>query len=200
MSEWFDDVAEGIDPAERERLRGVHELLVEAGPPPELPESLATLPEGVTDGQAVVVPLASRRRRRVGVGLLLAAALTVVAFGGGFLVGHHGGGSSPEAVRSVTMGGSGATAALQVGAPDSGGNWPVSFTVSGLPAQKAKYAYYEIFVLRHGKPGYPCAGFRVNGSSTKVTFTVPYEVTRSTQWVVTKVNRANHWPGAVVMT
>ena len=68
MSEWFDDVAEGIDPAERERLRGVHELLVEAGPPPELPESLATLPAGVTDDEPVVVPLASRRRRRGGVG------------------------------------------------------------------------------------------------------------------------------------
>jgi hypothetical protein len=33
-----------------------------------------------------------------------------------------------------------------------------------------------------------------------VTFTVPYEVKSSTQWVVTTVNRANHWPGRVVMT
>ena len=98
------------------------------------------------------------------------------------------------------MSGLGAEASLKVGAPDSGGNWPVAFKVSGLPAQKAKYAYYEIFVLRHGKPGYPCAGFRVHGASTKVTFTVPYEVTGSTQWVVTAVNRANHWPGRVVMT
>jgi hypothetical protein len=200
MNEWFDDVSEGLEPAERDRLRGVHNLLVEAGPPPELPASLATLPDGVTDAETTVVPLASKRRRRVGVGLLLAAALTVVAFGGGFLVGHGGGSSSPEAVRAVTMSGSGATAALQVGAPDSGGNWPVSFTVSGLPAQKAKYAYYEIFVLRHGKPGYPCAGFRVNGANTKVTFTVPYEVTQKTQWVVTKVDHATHWPGRIVMT
>ncbi len=132
-------------------------------------------------------------------GLLLAAALAAAAFGGGFLLGH-GGGSSLEPVRAVTMSGHGAEASLQVGAPDAGGNWPVTFEVSGLPAQKAKYAYYEIFVLRNGKPGYPCAGFRVDGASTQVTFTVPYEVKSSTQWVVTTVNRANHWPGRVVMT
>jgi hypothetical protein len=98
------------------------------------------------------------------------------------------------------MTGGGAVAKLRVGSPDSGGNWPAEFTVRGLPASKGKYAYYEIFVLRHGKPGYPCAGFRVEGGTTKVEFSVPYEVDGKTQWVVTSVNRTDRWPGRTVMT
>ena len=45
MGDRFEDIVdlEGLDPVEQERLRGVHQLLVEAGPPPELPVSLATL-------------------------------------------------------------------------------------------------------------------------------------------------------------
>jgi len=198
VNEWFDDVTEGLDPAERERLRGVHELLVEAGPPPELPASLATLPDDV-GAPAEVVPL-RRTRRRVAIGALIAAALAAAAFGGGFLLGHGGNGTALAPVRDVTMTGGGAVANLRVGSPDSGGNWPAEFTVRGLPASKGKYAYYEIFVLRHGKPGYPCAGFRVDGATTKVEFSVPYEVDQRTKWIVTSVNRTQGWPGHVVMT
>jgi len=198
VSNWFDEVVEGLEPGERDRLRGVHEALVEAGPPAEFPESLATLPESV-GAPAEVVPL-HRNRRRVAVGALIAAALAAATFGGGYILGHGGGESALAPVRDVTMSGNGAVARLQVGSPDSGGNWPAKFTVSGLPASKGKYAYYEIFVLRRGKPGYPCAGFRVDGSTTNVEFTVPYEVKGTTRWVVTTVDHTNHWPGRIVMT
>jgi hypothetical protein len=34
-------VGNDLDPAERERLERVHEMLIAAGPPPELPQELA---------------------------------------------------------------------------------------------------------------------------------------------------------------
>src|SRR5437899_3064684 len=63
-----------------------HELLVAAGPPPELPPAIADLsgePETV-----VVLP-----RRRAGAMIALAAAIALVAFVGGYAAAHHGNGS-----------------------------------------------------------------------------------------------------------
>ena len=98
------------------------------------------------------------------------------------------------------MSGSNALASLRVGAPDAAGNWPIDFTVKGLPEQTGQYSYYEVFVVRNGKPGYPCGGFRVqNGTATK-RFWVPYEVDSGTKWAVTAVDKADGWPGRVVMT
>ena len=66
MSPSFDElVGTDLEPDERERLERVHELLLAAGPPPEL-------------GEAKVVRIAPRRRR--GVLLALAAAIAVTAF------------------------------------------------------------------------------------------------------------------------
>jgi hypothetical protein len=180
---------EGLDPAERERLRRVHELLLQAGPPTDLPASLATLTDAGagTRGKVLVFP-----RRR------LAAA---VAFGGGYVAGDHAGtASAGKLVRVATMSGSNATAALSVHAPDANGNWPVNFTVNGLPRQSGEFAYYEIFVKYKGKLVYPCAGFRTTGATTSASFLVPYEVTNRTQWVVTAVDKNHRWPGRIVMT
>ena len=45
MSDRFDElVCDVSDPAERERLRRVHELLLSVDPPPELSPALATTP------------------------------------------------------------------------------------------------------------------------------------------------------------
>ena len=41
-----DLVGEGLPPTERERLERVHEMLIEAGPPPELPPELEEVPDG----------------------------------------------------------------------------------------------------------------------------------------------------------
>src|SRR5437016_788732 len=73
---------------ERERLRRAHDLLVAAGPLPELPPELE---HRVEPAPAEVVSIFMRRRAAV-VGIL-AAALAALAFGGGFLIGHsHRGG------------------------------------------------------------------------------------------------------------
>jgi hypothetical protein len=48
-----DLVGEGLPPTEHERLERVHEMLIEAGPPPELPPELEEVPDGKG---AVAVP------------------------------------------------------------------------------------------------------------------------------------------------
>jgi hypothetical protein len=200
VNDWLDEIVEGLEPAEQARLRGVHEMLVQAGPPPELPPALATLPEEApSPARTIEFP---RRRKRLVAALAIAATLVVAAFGGGYLAGdRHGSSGVANPVRAVAMsGGSGALASLRVGARDTAGNWPVDFSVTGLPKQRGGYAYYEIFVLRNGKPSLPCAGFRVKGGTTKISFVVPYRVQPTTRWVVTEVDHDHAWPGRVVMT
>ena len=82
----FDELAGGDDlsPEEAARLERVHNLLIEAGPPPELPPHLLQEPdpEGTRRDNVVGLP-----RRRAGALLGIAAALALTAFLGGFVWG-----------------------------------------------------------------------------------------------------------------
>ena len=192
--EEFVDV-EGLDAAEQARLRRVHELLLEAGPPPVLPGSLERAP-AATHRRVLAFPA----RRRLAAGLALAAALAAAAFGGGYVVGHGSGGGSGT-VRVAALSGHDAVASLTVSKPDGGGNWPIELRVSGLPRLEGRRSYYELFVSEHGKPGFPCGGFKVSATSpATVRFSVPYRVEDSTRWVLTAVDEAHPWPGRVLMT
>src|SRR2546423_10514193 len=71
---------EGLGPEEEARLRRVHELLVQAGPPPDLPPSLERTPEAA-EAEIVQFPLLPRRRWAVAA--LVAATLVAIAFRGG---------------------------------------------------------------------------------------------------------------------
>ena len=73
-----DLVGEDVPAAELERLARVHELLVHAGPPPELPGELAEPPE--PDSTVALLP--KRHWRPLAA---LAAALALAAFGAGWL-------------------------------------------------------------------------------------------------------------------
>src|SRR5271154_4217441 len=90
---------EGLDEATRQRLQGVHDQLVAAGPPPELTPALAAAPGETARGK--VVPLV-RRRRQLFAGVAFAAALAVACFGAGILVGHRDRGA-PKTVAVVAM-------------------------------------------------------------------------------------------------
>jgi hypothetical protein len=199
----FDDLVEGLEPEEQERLRAVHELLFEAGPPPELSLRLATLPAGVTDAPPPPrSPLKARRSRggwRLAGALAFAAVALAAVFGGGYAIGH-GHATPPQTVRVATMIGSNAVALLRVLRPDEAGNVPIDFSVKGLPDQTSPFAYYEVFVVFHDHPTYPCGGFRVADGKANVRFWVPYEVNGSTEWVVKAIDRGNPWPGRTVMT
>jgi hypothetical protein len=187
----FDELLGGEDlsPDERARLRRAHDLLVQAGPPAELPPALAEPPP--TSATVRFLP----RRRRIAT-LLVAAALLLVAFGGGYLLAHHGRASASAVAFTVKMHGTTraptAVASLQVLEADSAGNWPMRMRVRGLK-QLPKGGYYELYLTRDGKLGPQCGTFRVHGGTTEVPLNAPYVLKRFNGWVVTR-----HLPGRPV--
>src|SRR5438445_2274492 len=96
----FDDFVdtEGLGPDEEARLRRVHELLVQAGPPPDLPPSLERTPEA-TEAEIIQFPLLPRRRWAVTA--LVAATLVAIAFVGGYALGHSKGDRAAFTVNRI---------------------------------------------------------------------------------------------------
>ena len=197
----FDDLigSEGLSPEDELRLRRVHDLLVEAGPPPDLSPDLER-PAVIHDETPREVPLIYRRRR--GLGAVLALAAAIAAFAGGYAFGH--GKAKPAAfasVRTVSMHGNpGARGVIRIAQADEVGNWPMLVEVTGLPQQNDKRAYYELWLTRNGKPIESCGYFRVHGKTTRVRMTVPYTSGRFDGWVVTAQQPRIHTPGRVVLT
>jgi hypothetical protein len=187
---------------ERERLRHVHELLLEAGPPPELTPKLRTAP-----GSSGVVRLQRRRvMKRRGL-LLLAAAVSIVAvFAAGYAVanGRHGGSSTVSSGIAKTLELKGtrlaptAHATLDVWKPQAG-NWPMTLSVTGLHKLPQR-AYYYVYLMRDGKPWAPCGSFRVASASQALTLTLnaPYKLRKGDTWVVTRA-LAGSEPGKTVL-
>jgi hypothetical protein len=184
----FDElVGEDVPAEERERLRGVHDLLVAAGPPAELSPALERAPS--VGGAVHVLP-----RRRRGAVLLLAAALAAAAFGGGFLTGAvTRGGGQKSAVVVIPMHGTraapNALASISLQEVDKAGNWPMRFTVQGLPKLSGG-GYYELYLTRHGRIAATCGTFNVHGGRTTVRLNAPYRLRGFDGWVVTR-----HLPG-----
>jgi hypothetical protein len=184
-----DLVGDDLSPGERDRLERVHDLLVAAGPPPELPPRLA---EPTAEVEApVVLP-----RRRVGAVLALAAALALAAFLGGYLAGHHNG-QKFNVVSAIPMHGVGeaqaASATIDIGALDSDGNWPLKVKVHNLPAPP-KNGYYEMFLTRHGKIAATCGTFSVHGANATVLLNAPYNLGQHSSfdgWIVTMERPGN---------
>lgn len=174
----FDElVGDDLPADERERLLRVHELLVQAGPPPELPAAVAGPP---APPRARVVEL-PRRRRAWLAGVAAAAAVALVGFGAGYVVGDRG-----EAVeRTVVMRGEGATASLALFAPDEAGNWPMRLTVRGLPAGRT----YELWLTKDGRLAEPCGAFTVGPGETTVPLNAPYKLKQFDGWVIVESGR-----------
>jgi hypothetical protein len=197
----FDDLVdtEGLEPEDELRLRRVHDLLVQAGPPADLPPALERVPDEPPAGEIVQFPLLPKRRWAAAA--IAAAAVAAAAFGAGFLVGDsRGPNNSLEAVHVVPMHGAGGkVASIRLGTRDSAGNWPMEFVVSGLPKQP-KGAYYTLYLTVGGKPLVPCGYFRVHDQTTTVRFSVPYGLKKGEGWVVTYQPRGEHEPGRVVLS
>jgi hypothetical protein len=188
---------DNLDPEEEQRLRRVHDLLLQAGPPAELPPALAQPGAPPT---AQVVPFPVRRRRWTALAVAAAAA-ACIAFGGGYLVGNSKNSFPAEHVVSMhPVGGGAPLAVLKVAKPDSVGNWPMEMVVSGLPEQKARGAYYELWITKHGKPVLVCGSFRVHGKTTTVRLSIPYSLKGIDGWVVTTQRPGEGEPGPVVLT
>jgi Anti-sigma-K factor rskA len=176
-------VGDDLTPEERARLERVHELLVAAGPPPELPPALAEPPDEDMPSP-IILP-----RRRAGAVLALAAAIALIAFVGGFVAGKQGVNSGGKTIHSVIMHGTAvdraASGKIDIGELDSSGNWPLRVVIHGLP-EPSKGSYYEMFLTRHGKTIAACGIFTVAGSSSTVHLTMPPTLKDYDGWIVTR--------------
>ena len=169
----FDElVGADLAPGERERLLQVHELLLAAGPPPDVA------------GSAPVVPLRARRRR--GVVLALAATLAVVAFAAGAIVGDRTAGRDVDfdVAMQGTAAAPDASATLTVFELDEAGNWPMEVAVEGLaPARSGRP--YELWLTRGGRLQALCGSFRTyEDGSASVPMNAPYKFKEFDGWVV----------------
>jgi hypothetical protein len=184
VSPEFDDlVGSDIGREERDRLRHVHDLLVQAGPPPELPPHIESGP---------TMTLSRRPRKATRRVALLAAALCVLAlvFLGGYVAGNRGGGLASS--RTVQLHGTaaapGALASLKIQTADSAGNLPMTLTATGLP-QLGPKDYFEVYLYRNGKIFAPCGTFVAKPGTENavlVTLNAPYELEPGDTWVVTQ--------------
>jgi hypothetical protein len=201
----FDDVAgEELPPAERDRLRGVHDLLVAAGPPPEFGPEL----EAVPWPEEALAPLGLMRRARTRKRspFLLAAAIVTVAVAA-FLIGQATAPKSADTIdaqRVVKLQGTAldndALATLELGNRDRHGNWPMVLRVTGLrPLQDG--GYYDLYLTRKGKPIALCGSFNVGRGEVTVRFTAAYALEHFDRngWVVTRQIPPNHKPTDIVL-
>lgn len=197
----FNEVAgEDLSPEEEARLRRAHELLLAAGPVPELPQgleepSLSASPDRLGQSAFELLP-----KRRTGAALALAAAIALLAFVGGYVAGFsHDGFAAQYSVPMHAAGKLAAAAAIKVGKRDSRGNYPLRLEVSGLPKLKPG-GYYEMYLTR-GKKIWTCGTFAAGGpGKVKVRLTIPYALKQGDGWIVTKELPGRPAPGPTVLT
>ena len=173
----FNELTEDLSPEEQRRLRRVHDLLVEAGPPPELPKTLRRAPR-----PGALWP-ASRRTLAAAV----AAAFALVA--GSFAVGYVLADDAVDFEHDFFVDMSGAAAApeasarIDVGKRDDAGNWPMVISVRGL-RELPVGGRYLLYLTRRGRPVAWCGSFRVHEGRTTSLMNAPYRFDRYDGWVV----------------
>jgi Anti-sigma-K factor rskA len=195
----FDALAEGASPEQRERLRRVHDLLVAAGPPPELPPALAEAPAERRERAPILTTLP---RRRLGATLTAAIGLAAAAFGIGYLVGAgNEGAANAEFItvhviemKPTSNARAGAAAVLRLGKKEEGGNIPMLLAASGLdPVPEG--GYYELWLTKKvGKrqiKEVSCGTFIASDRDLSVRMNAPYTLEPGfTGWIITR-----HVPG-----
>jgi hypothetical protein len=180
----FDELI-GAEPAgaERERLRSVHELLVEAGPPPELTPEIAS---GPTLAMTLGRVRRMKRSRRILIPMVAAAALLALIIGfstnsreHGLVIPLHGTVAAPQAVGT-----------LDVIRPKT-----MRIDVRGLEQGR-----YGVYLVRNGRPWGECGSFLVTNANidTTATLTSPYRVHTHDKWVVTRQGPGRE-PGVTVL-
>ena len=205
----FDElVGTDVPAAERERLRGAHDLLVQAGPPPELSPELEQVPWP----EEALAPLGLSRRRKAdrGRSWLLVATAAAALILVGFLIGQVGGtkSSSFDVAHTVKMHGIArareAAAVIEVGRPGTDGNWPMLVTVTNL-APLQNDSYYDLWLWKGGKPVFLCGSFntKAGGAETSFRLSAGYPLKKGNfdGWVVTQhVDGVDETKAPIVMT
>jgi hypothetical protein len=173
----FDELTEDLSTEEQERLRRVHELLLEVGPPGELPRSLRR------SYRAPARHLAASRRR------LVAAVAAALAIAASFTLGYIAADEGIQFQRefSVAMRGAqgapNASATIDIGERDEAGNWPMVIRARGLP-ELPPGGRYLLYLTKNGRPAAWCGSFRVHEGTTTAPLTAPYRFDRYDGWVV----------------
>jgi hypothetical protein len=201
----FDELIGAEAPMEeRERLRHVHDLLVQAGPPPELSPELESVqwPDEALSPLTLTGRRARKERKRSPV--LVAAAVATLAVAA-FLFGQATGDKTAAPIdvqRVVHMTGTSlepdAIGTLELGTADRQGNWPMILHVTGL-RQLPQDGYYDLYLSRGGKPIALCGSFNVVRGDVAVRMSAAYTLDRFDGWVVTRQVPPNHKPTVVVM-
>lgn len=172
----FDELI-GAEPtgAERARLRSVHELILEAGPPPELAPDIESGPTiAMTFSRLRLIS----KRRRMPILSVAAAVIVALVITIGATIHSHGTGYPTIAMRGASIG-SGAVGRLEL-LPKR----RMQLEVHGLPALKEKYVVY---LIRAGRERASCGSFTVSKPNREKTVSLrtPYAVKSTDTWDVT---------------
>ncbi|CAN5358693.1 hypothetical protein BH18ACT12_BH18ACT12_03320 [soil metagenome] len=196
----FDDLIGGDVPAdERARLRRTHDLLLQAGPPPELGPELDAVPWP----DEALGPAWGRKRWPSGQRRLVLAAAFATAIVLGIFLGQATKESSFKAERTVALQGTElaptASGTLALGKKRGDGNWPMELRVENLE-KLPDGGYYDLYLTRRGKPIVLCVTFNAQGE-TVVRFSAAYQLDRFDEngWVVTRQRRGHHEPDQIVL-
>ena len=177
-----DLLPDDVGPGELERLGHIHDLLLAAGRPAELPPRLAGVPTARRSG---LVAFAEHRRKAIG---LVAAAAAAAIFGIGFFSGWSTKAPGFQAAFGpIAMHGgpaSQAVAQIWVGPKDAAFNWPSLMKVRGLP-ELPTGSYYALYLTdeKTGERLLLCSAFGVHAGVTTVTFNFPGPA-KGRGWVV----------------
>jgi Anti-sigma-K factor rskA len=197
----FDDlIGADLPTAERRRLKKANDLLLRAGPLPELPASLLR-PPATSMRRLRLVPLPTRRTRRAVVAVAAAVAVAGIALSAGyFTAAHRTSGFRAAAVIEMhgTAAAPTASATIRLGSRDRAGNWPMLVSVKGLPPLP-RGSYYYVYLTKDGRPAASCGTFNVDGKTTVVRLNAPYELDEYSGWIVTRRGRSQP-PGPPLLT
>jgi hypothetical protein len=185
-------VGDDLPPEEEARLRQIHELLLVAGPPEELPPTLAA-PPLERRGRVLEFPV----RRRLGAALVLAASFAALLFGGGYWAGAQRHAFETEETFAM-RGPSDAFASIRMAPADKAFNWPLELRVHGL-RDLPKGGYYELLLTKDGKPGLSCGTFRTHDGKTTIVLNAPYPLKEWNGWIVV-AHAPNGQTGPPVLT
>jgi hypothetical protein len=200
----FDElVGQDVPRDERDRLRRAHDLLIEAGPPPELSPEL----EAVPWPDDALAPLFGRRKQGARRPILLAAALATAVVVG-FVLGQatttsSSSSTSIDARQTVQLRGTtlarSAFGKLELGKPDGAGNWPMVLHVKGLPSLD-NGGYYDLYLTKGGVPLVSCGTINARGD-TVVRMSAAYNLENFDDdgWVIVRKTPSNNFDASQIV-
>jgi hypothetical protein len=204
----FDELAEGTTPEERAELRRAHDLLLAAGPPPELPPYLAEAPRMKKQREPALTTVP---RRRFGAFATAAVGLAAAAFVVGYVIANVGrsGDGGTIVVRDMhsTPAAPNAAAVIDVKRGGEAGNIPLKVTVSGL-RKLGEGGYYELWLTKvvgkTQKRVVSCGTFVAAGADKRfvVKLNAPYRLEDGAVpgWIVTRHERGTTTNPVVLTT